>query len=45
MSIALGLDIYAGVDLSTTYLIDRLPAMAWSLEVFTTVVYLGAASL
>jgi hypothetical protein len=45
MSIALGLGIYAGVDLSTTYLIDRLPAMAWSLEVLTTVVYLGAASL
>jgi hypothetical protein len=45
MSIALGLGIYAGVDLSTTYLIDRLPAMAWSLEVLTTLVYLGAASL
>ncbi len=45
MSIALGLGIYAGVDLSTTYLIDRLPAMAWSFEVLTTLVYLGAASL
>lgn len=45
MSIALGLGIYAGVDLSTTYLIDRLPAMAWSFEVLTTFVYLGAASL
>lgn len=45
MSIALGLGIYAGVDLSTTYLIDRLPAMAWFFEVLTTVVYLGAASL
>jgi hypothetical protein len=45
MSIALGLGIYAGVDLSTTYLIDRLPAMAWFFEVVTTLVYLGAASL
>jgi hypothetical protein len=45
MSIAMGLGIYAGVDLSTTYLIDRLPAMAWSFEVLTTLVYLGAASL
>lgn len=45
MSIALGLGIYAGVDLSTTYLIDRLPAMTWFFEVVTTLVYLGAASL
>ena len=45
MSIALGLGIYAGVDLSTTYLIDRLPAMAAFLQVFTNLVYLSAASL
>ena len=45
MSIALGLGIYAGVDLSTTYLIDRLPTLAVAFQIFTTVVYLGAASL
>jgi len=45
MSIALGLGIYAGVDLSTTYLMDRLPALAVGLQVFATLVYLGAASL
>lgn len=45
MSIALGLGIYAGVDLSTTYLVDRLPALTVSFQIFTTLVYLGAASL
>lgn len=45
MSIALGLGIYAGVDLSTTYLIDRLPALTAFFQVFTNLVYLGAASL
>lgn len=45
MSIALGLGIYAGADLSTTYLIDRLPALASTFQVFTNLVYLGAASL
>jgi len=45
MSIALGLGIYAGVDLSTTYLIDRLPAMTVAFQMITTLVYLGAASL
>jgi hypothetical protein len=45
MSIALGLGIYAGVDLSTTYLIDRLPALTGFFQVFTNLVYLGAASL
>lgn len=45
MSIALGLGIYAGVDLSTTYLIDRLPALTVVFQTFTTLVYLGAASL
>jgi len=45
MSIALGLGIYAGVDLSTTYLIDRLPALTTFFQVLTTLVYLGAASL
>lgn len=45
MAIALGLGVYAGVDLSTTYLIDRLPAMAGSLQILTNLVYLGSASL
>jgi len=45
MSIALGLGIYAGTDLSTTYLIDRLPALAGFFQVFTNLVYLSAASL
>ena len=45
MSIALGMGIYAGVDLSTTYLIDRLPAMTAFFEIFANLVYLGAASL
>ena len=45
MSIALGLGIYAGVDLSTTYLIDRLPALTGSFQILTNLVYLGAASL
>jgi hypothetical protein len=45
MSIAMGLGIYAGVDLSTTYLIERLPALATFFQVFTNLVYLGAASL
>lgn len=45
MSIALGLGIYAAVDLSTTYLIDRLPALAVGFQTFTTLVYIGAASL
>jgi hypothetical protein len=45
MSIALGLGIYAGTDLSTTYLIDRLPALAGFFQAFTNLVYLGAASL
>lgn len=45
MSIALGLGIYAGVDLSTTYLIDRLPALTGVFQILTNLVYLGAASL
>jgi len=45
MSIAMGLGIYAGVDLSTTYLIDRMPAMTGFFQVFANLVYLGAASL
>ena len=45
MSIALGLGIYAGVDLSTTYLIDRLPALTVVFQTLTTLVYLSAASL
>lgn len=45
MSIALGLGIYAGVDLSTTYLIDRIPALTDFFAILTNLVYLGAASL
>jgi hypothetical protein len=45
MSIAMGLGIYAGVDLSTTYLIDRLPALAGAFQILTNLVYLGATSL
>lgn len=45
MSIALGMGIYAGVDLSSTYLIDRLPAMTGVLQVFANLVYLSAAAL
>ncbi|HET8888067.1 MAG TPA: hypothetical protein VFQ41_04120 [Candidatus Angelobacter sp.] len=45
MSLALGLGVYAGVDLSTTYLIDRLPAMTGPLQILANLTYLGAASL
>jgi hypothetical protein len=45
MSIAMGLGIYAGVDLSSTYLIDRMPAMTGFFQVFANIVYLAAASL
>jgi len=45
MSIAMGLGIYAAVDLSSTYLIDRMPAMTGFFQVFANLVYLGAASL
>jgi hypothetical protein len=45
MSIAMGLGIYAGADLSTTYLIDRMPAFAGTFQILTNLVYLGAASL
>ena len=45
MAIALGLGVYAGVDLSTTYLIDRMPALTGSLQIFANLAYLGAASL
>ena len=45
MSIALGLGIYAAVDLSTTYLIDRVPALTGAFQIFANLVYLGAASL
>ena len=45
MSIALGLGIYAGVDLSTTYLIDRIPALTDFFAILTNFVYLGAAAL
>jgi hypothetical protein len=43
MSVALGLGIYAAVDLSITYMIDRLPAMAGSLQILPNLVYVGAA--
>jgi hypothetical protein len=45
MSIALGLGIYAAVDLSSTYLIDRIPAMTGAFQIFANVVYLAAACL
>jgi hypothetical protein len=45
MSIALGLGIYAGVDLSSTYLIDRIPALTGTFQILTNLVYLGAATL
>jgi hypothetical protein len=45
MSIALGLGIYAAIDLSTTYLIDRMPAYTGGLHVLTNFVYVAAASL
>ncbi len=45
MSIALGLGVYAAVDLSTTYLIDRIPALTGAFQILTNLVYLGAASL
>jgi hypothetical protein len=43
MGIALGLGVYAAVDLSTTYLIDKLPAMTDVFNVSANLVYLGAA--
>jgi hypothetical protein len=45
MSIALGLGIYAGVDLSTTYLIDRMPAFTGLFYIFTNLVALSAEIL
>ena len=45
MSIALGLGIYAGVDLSTSYLVDRMPALTGTFHILTNLVYVGAASL
>lgn len=45
MSIALGLGVYAGIDLSTSYLIDRVPAMTNALHILTNLVYLGASAL
>jgi hypothetical protein len=45
MSIALGLGIYAAVDLSATYLIARAPAQTNAFQMVATLVYLGATSL
>jgi hypothetical protein len=45
MSIAMGLGIYAGVDLSTTYMIDRMPAYAGAFQILTNLIYLGATAL
>jgi len=45
MSIALGLGVYASVDLCTSYLVDRMPAMTSALHILTNLVYLGASSL
>ena len=44
MSIALGLGIYAAVDLCTIYLIDKVPAYTGALHVLTNVAYVVAAS-
>ncbi len=45
MSIALGLGVYAAIDLSTTYLIDRIPAHSGTFQILTNLVYVAAASL
>lgn len=45
MSIALGLGVYAAVDLSTTYMITRMPALMGGFQMLSNLVYLGAASL
>jgi hypothetical protein len=45
MSIALGLGVYAAVDLSATYLISRVPARTNAFQMVATLVYLGATSL
>jgi len=45
MSIALGLGVYAAVDLSATYLISRAPAQTNAFQMVATLVYLGATSL
>ena len=45
MSIALGLGVYAAVDLTSTYLIDRLPVLAGFFQISTNLVYLGATLL
>jgi hypothetical protein len=44
MSIALGLGIYAAVDLSTTYLVDQMPTYAGAFQVCANLVYVVAAS-
>ncbi|HEY2364355.1 MAG TPA: hypothetical protein VGK36_24790 [Candidatus Angelobacter sp.] len=45
MSIALGLGIYAAVDLISTYMMGRVPALNTTFAVLPNVVYLAAASL
>jgi len=45
MSIALGLGIYAAIDLISTYMTGRVPALNTMFEVLPNVVYLAAASL
>jgi hypothetical protein len=45
MSIALGLGVYAAVDLSATYLISRAPAQTNAFQMVATLVYLSATSL
>jgi len=44
MSIALGLGIYAAVDLSTTYLTAHFPTWTGAFQIFANLVYLAAAS-
>lgn len=45
MSIALGLGIYAAIDLTTTYLTDHIPVYTETFRLVANLVYLAAASL
>jgi hypothetical protein len=45
MTVALGLGVYAAVDLGTTYLISRLPSLTGTFQILANLTYVGAASL
>lgn len=45
MSIALGLGVYAAVDLSATYMLTRMPALSSAFQMLANLVYLVAVSL